>query len=331
MRDTAESEVHAPLTWDDMWKLVGVGCMQGIEIGCFNKALEFLTVSKRTMILSMNQIFVLIISACWGLERIGLCKVFAAVLLTTGASFQGLSSWSHRLDDGLEGSNGFIMGNALAFGSMLVACFRWAIMQHLTQRGSSRLVHMSKLQIVWRVSPWIALVCFLLSLVFERPGLDACHPAQIADVLIISLGIMLLMSAEILLVQLTSAVAFNVAAALHNIPVVLSGVFLFHDVIPPQALIGFGFCLMGALMYVFARYFSDARNPEQVGSKAVKTAPEDAKTAVSPMKGTEDHIQLDLDCVPEFQTFCTSAAVDERERLQPLPTSFGARVSAEKT
>merc|ERR1712176_142617 len=64
-------------------------------------------------------------------------------------------------------------------------------------------------------------------------------------------------------VQMTSAVAMNVAGQLHNIPIVLSGVFFFNEKISPLAALGFSFCIVGAILYTSERRrSSDSRMVE---------------------------------------------------------------------
>merc|ERR1711974_260924 len=66
-----------------------------------------------------------------------------------------------------------------------------------------------------------------------------------------------LMASEFMLVQLTSAVALNVASSLHNIPVAVAGVFFFNEHIYLRAGIGFCVGLVGAMLYTLDRYRSD--------------------------------------------------------------------------
>merc|ERR1712217_650662 len=51
----------------------------------------------------------------------------------------------------------------------------------------------------------------------------------------------------------TSAVAMGVASQLHNIPIVLGGVFLFSEKVHPFAILGFACCISGALLYTSER------------------------------------------------------------------------------
>ncbi|CAE7940724.1 unnamed protein product, partial [Symbiodinium sp. KB8] len=60
--------------------------------------------------------------------------------------------------------------------------------------------------------------------------------------------------AELKLVSLLSAVAFNVLSTLHQIPIVLAGVILQHNTVSISSWAGFACCLIGALVYAIARY-----------------------------------------------------------------------------
>lgn len=281
-----------------MWKLFGVGAMQGLEIGCFNKSLSFISVSKRTMVVSTNLLFVMAVAVPSGLEHISQWKLLSVSLLTVGGLLQGFSTWRHRDED--DDSSFALEGNALAVVAMLLGACRWAIMQHLSQRSEAEscLRHMSKLQLVWRVTPSLAATCLSFAYAFEAPAFSKLSADVLADALVVGVAVLLLMSSEFMLVQLTSAVALNVAAALHNIPVALAGVVLFSERVHRFAAVGFCVCLVGAVVYTLAR------------SSGEETTTHDAM----PFKSVPEETEVFAGAVA-FEQCVDFGAVDRREKL----------------
>jgi len=115
---------------------------------------------------------------------------------------------------------------------------------------------LTKLQMVswvmWMSTP----VCLGLSLVFEPDGLTQVsrHAAAVTElVTLLTIGVMGINLAEFGIVQYTSAVTFNVLAQLHSIPLILAGVTLFGEEIAVAQVLGFGICLLGALLYSYTK------------------------------------------------------------------------------
>jgi len=120
----------------------------------------------------------------------------------------------------------------------------------------AQLPPLTKLQMVswvmWMTTP----VCLGLSLVFEPDGLTQVsrHPTAVTGlVTLLTIGVMGINLAEFGIVQYTSAVTFNVLSQLHSIPLILAGVTLFGDEIDAAQVLGFGICLLGALLYSFTK------------------------------------------------------------------------------
>jgi len=125
-----------------------------------------------------------------------------------------------------------------------------------TERALLRAVPLSKLRMVswvmWTTTP----VCLGLSIFFEPSGLlhASRHPVAVLGlVALLTVGVMGINVAEFGIVQWTSAVTFNVLSQLHSIPLVLAGVTCFGERIAPIQVLGFGICLVGALMYSVVR------------------------------------------------------------------------------
>jgi len=120
----------------------------------------------------------------------------------------------------------------------------------------ARLPPLTKLQmvswVIWMTTP----VCLGLSLVFEPDGLTQVsrHPTAVTGlVTLLTIGVMGINLAEFGIVQWTSAVTFNVLSQLHSIPLIMAGVILFGEEIVAAQVLGFGICLLGALLYSFSK------------------------------------------------------------------------------
>lgn len=80
--------------------------------------------------------------------------------------------------------------------------------------------------------------------------------------LVVACVLVVMLYAELHLVDYLSAVAFNVLATIHQVPIVLAGVLINHDRVGMMSACGFACCLAGAFVYASARY----------AEKAAKTA-----------------------------------------------------------
>merc|ERR1712032_1778517 len=80
---------------------------------------------------------------------------------------------------------------------------------------------------VARIFPITGLVCLILGVIFEAPSLalgDVFQPALLSKVLEIGCGVMTLVTSEIMLISLTSAMALQVLMSLHQIPIFLGAI-----------------------------------------------------------------------------------------------------------
>jgi len=268
---TSDAEVEGTvLTWDERLKMAIIGAMRGVEIACVNKALEFLTLSQRTMITSMNVLCVMAIASYFKLESLNFTKLVAATLLLTGGMMQGLATWNNYVGEHDSGMS--MVGYALLILAMFFACSRDALSQHLLQGSGAEtggLKHASPLRLLWRMMPMTCSICLLLTPIFEISAFWNINLAVLQSALEVSITITIMLTSELCLVKLTSAVALNVASALHNIPVVLAGVFFLHDVVHPYAAIGFAFCLGGAILYALSdRQYVDEETEKRPGKDA---------------------------------------------------------------
>mmetsp|Transcript_73621 Transcript_73621/g.239702 ORF Transcript_73621/g.239702 Transcript_73621/m.239702 type:complete len:434 (+) Transcript_73621:108-1409(+) len=240
-----------PLSWTELAMLLALGGLQGFEIGLTNKALEFLTVAGRTMVSSTSVLFMMATARMWGLERLGLLRLCSAALLLLGGFFQGYGQQSDKSSN--------IVGIMMQAVSMLLSSQRWALAQFILQRSplDSALGQISKLQLLSRTLPVTGLVCLPLAIWLE-PGaytyVNLMQPVLHFRVVVIAAALTAMLYAELKLVNLLSAVAFNVLATIHQIPIVLAGVLLQHNHVDLTSTYGFAACLLGALVYAAARH-----------------------------------------------------------------------------
>lgn len=247
------------LTWKEWLQLVLLGLIQGVEIACNNKSLEYLSVSARTMTCSTSVLFMMLTARVWGLEKLGCMRLTAACLLLLGGGLQGVDNLGGG--QGSAEARAYTIGVSLQLTSMVTASQRWALVQYVTQRSppGSALAQMSKskLQLVQRTLPITGCVCFLLSFYFEWDSLALsswCRPDLAIKMLGIAAGITVLTVSELEIVRLASAVAIQILSTLHQIPIAFAGVMFFRETVNPLSWFGFSLCLLGGLCYVKVRF-----------------------------------------------------------------------------
>mmetsp|Transcript_145890 Transcript_145890/g.406355 ORF Transcript_145890/g.406355 Transcript_145890/m.406355 type:complete len:596 (-) Transcript_145890:105-1892(-) len=267
--------------------LITMGLIQGLALGAKNEALLLLSVSTRTMIFATNVLVVMLIARLFGLETLKKTKLVAALLLAVGGMFQGFATWQ-RMQKGDEFNSDEPLGYALAFLALVLDAMRWVLLQAVfsqeepsgggaaaegtdrecsatvtsggessgSDRGASKAVPLSKLQMVswvmWTTTP----VCLGLSVFFEPKGLEQASRQPVSVFWLVALltaGVMGINLAEFGIVQWTSAVTFNVLSQLHGIPLVMAGVTFFGEHIVPVQVLGFGICVLGAVLYSFVK------------------------------------------------------------------------------
>lgn len=272
------NEIPPRLSQGEVATLVAIGAIQGVEIGCNNKALEFLTVATRTMIGSTNVVCMMVVARLWGLEQFDFPRCAALFLLTVGSAMQGVghratdSVFAHGVPHGVPHwtqaawvPQGQLKGVLLMCVSMILASIRWCCLQTTLQRApeDSAMSKMTKLQLIMTIMPCTSLVCFCFALIFEGTALHTrwYGPSLFVRVLSITMLVMGLVFAELALVKLTSALCLNVLATLHQIPIVLVGMAVFGDGVSTHGTTGFALCLLGALVYARARSSSDHTAP----------------------------------------------------------------------
>merc|ERR1712187_341526 len=101
--------------------------------------------------------------------------------------------------------------------------------------------------------PCTAATCIVLTFLFEPEAFAELRTRIFLRIAGVAAMIAIMVASELMMVQLTSAVAFNVAGQLHNIPIVLGGVVFFDETVHPFSIVGFALCIIGALVYTNER------------------------------------------------------------------------------
>lgn len=261
----ASSPPAPSMQWHEVAKLFMIGAIQGIEYGCGNKSLDYLSISARTMFGSITVLMMMLTARFWGLERLDLVRLVVASLLVTGGALQGLDINENAKH---AESSSYARGICLQFVAMLAASQRVALVQFVTQRSphGSALAHMSKskVHLVKWTYPITGIVCFAFSFAFEMDGLESARLFQgdlTAKVLMLAAGVVVVTIAELEIVRVTSAVALAVLGTVHQIPIAMAGIVFFGDRVRPLRAVGFASCVLGGLCYAMARHFDGYVRP----------------------------------------------------------------------
>ena len=156
----------------DVAQLLLLGIMQGVEIGMSNKSLEFLSVSARTILNSMNVFFMMISAKFWGMEQLDRLRILSAGFQVTGGFLTGLSGWGSQAvqeaSDSGEFHNHQVSGALLQLGTLLIASQRWVMLQFIMQKSNL----LGKLELSAWIMPVTSLVCFAMAAAFETQALS---------------------------------------------------------------------------------------------------------------------------------------------------------------
>ncbi|CAK9033717.1 TPT domain-containing protein [Durusdinium trenchii] len=236
----ARRTAQPPLQGHEMVYVVLIGTVQGFEIGLTNKALEqpglnwerleikrsqetlrYLSVAARTMISSTSVLFMMCTARLWGLERLGLLRLCSSTLMILG----GVAQCESPQVPGVEW-----LGILMQLTSMLLSAQRWAMAQVVLQSPRG-LRGVSKLSLLARTLPITGAISMVLACIFEPNAMQALLNQNqtttlqlLLRVVLVAVGLTSMLFAELNLVSLLSAVAFNVLSTLHQIPIVLAGV-----------------------------------------------------------------------------------------------------------
>jgi len=253
------TEHHLPppprMMTSEVLKILVIGCLQGVELGCNNKATEFLPVSTKVMLHSMFVLFVMVSARLWGLEPLGHWRCISASLILIGGIFQGWSAERRSVPKGQQTQQ--LHGALLMLFAMVLGSQRWALIQIVVHSEvTSALGQLTKLQYSTRTLPTAGVICFIGALIFERGAFSAQalkHQQLWIAIPSIGLCVITLTLSELSVVRRTSAVALQVLATLHQIPIVVVSAVLFHEHVSLLSTFGFVCCILAAFVYAAAR------------------------------------------------------------------------------
>ena len=151
----------------DCAELVGVGVMQGVEIGMSNKSLEYLSVSTRTILSSLSVFFMMMSAQLWGLEQLDRLRICSACFQILGGLLHAVGA-SHDSEHS-AGIQRYWYGTLLQLGTLVLASQRWAILQNIMQKSK---LHLGKIELAAFIMPVTSLVCLVLAIIFERDAFD---------------------------------------------------------------------------------------------------------------------------------------------------------------
>merc|ERR1712048_1120373 len=127
------------------------------------------------------------------------------------------------------------------------------------------------------VLPVAGVICFLLALIFEAEAFTTSsvgHTILLVSVPAVGAMITTLTVSELSLVHRTSAVALQVLATLHQIPIVAISAAVFHDDVNPLSISGFACCIMAAFVYVAARRADKRLEKQQLRQESITSPAE---------------------------------------------------------
>jgi drug/metabolite transporter (DMT)-like permease len=263
----------------ELWFLLLMGAFQGIELALVSNSYRYLSIAENRMVMASTVVIQLFTAVLWRIERIWWLKWLAAAVLVGGAATQALDCTDRAAGVGVIalvcGPHGFHadpgateaartksswQGWVMVVSSVLISANRWALTQYVFQRSpvDSAFRRWGKIQMMPYMSAGTIVVCLFLAAMFEpeafaefvvRGGVQNL----VSFVLLVSFSIALLTMCELLIVSMTAATVMVILAVVNNIPMILAGVIINHDVVFRNQWIGFALCSTGALIYFYAR------------------------------------------------------------------------------
>jgi len=238
-----------------------LGALQGVEISLANFVLHKLSVALRTELLMTLPLMMFTVACLAGLERPRRMLTLAITLITLG----GVLSTSGAL----KSSNIWVVAVVLLQG--LIAVVRWVWTQKCL--GSDRENAPSPLRLAGRIVPFTSAIALAGAWFCEPSGfsvlLHRSFTREILGRVIASgCGVAVLMIAELRVVQLTSALLFGIFVPLHNVFIILLGVFLRHSIVTKLNWFGIFVLSCGTGLYTYGRRTEDtepantAQNPK---------------------------------------------------------------------
>lgn len=262
-RRSAKPPPPPPRMQPGEWRrLLLVGALNGCQIACINAGIARVGLTTYALVMALGPAWTMIVSRLVGLESCTPQKSLALVLLTAGLAIQGLHSSRH---DGIRSSSTAVWGSLLLLLATLAGAGRWVCTQLVLTAAPphTALGQLTKLGLTWRMSAMVSAQCLAGSCLLEGgAGLSLAvwaSPALSCRVLAIASAILGTVLAQISLVARTSAMALEIASALHLAPLIAVGTLLFGERVSAWQVAGFGCCSCGALVYGLAKEAERAR------------------------------------------------------------------------
>lgn len=240
-----------------------IGALAGVELALSNVALVQLSMTFRTMLHSCAPCLMLTFGVLFGVERASSKAVLAVLLLTAGGVLSGLA----------EGADFRTRGIGIQFLASVISVVRWVWVQKFFQQpaeGHSAKHPLKVLDLARVMSLYVAIVAAVLTCVVEPAALGPVgrvfgadpqaagalgrhFPVIAAFVGLATCGVFVLNLAEMRLTALTSALTLSVAAALHNIPILVAGLYTFEERLNLVHMCSFVLIMAGTGLYIAIR------------------------------------------------------------------------------
>jgi len=225
--------------------IVTIGICTGIDIGFSNWSFVFITVSSYTILKSGMLLLTFIFSVALGLEKCGLCLLSSCIAITAGIA---MASYGDPDFD--------IRGCVLLIVAMLAGAGRWVATQWLVKDdddGESKTVRFVAL-----ISPSGALALLPLALILEGRAAVSMSSEDAGSFALVALGGGLLsfalVSVEIYLCTITSAMSLSVFGVTKSMIQIFLGALIFHDRLTPSNITGIAVTTVGVLWYNALRH-----------------------------------------------------------------------------
>lgn len=250
-----------------------IGALAGLELVAGNLALVQLSMTFRTMLHACTPVMMLAAGVLFGVESLSARACFAVFFLTAGGVLSGLA----------EGADFHSRGIGIQLVASALATVRWVLVQKLFQQpkeGVSAKHPLKVLDVTRVTSCYVALVAGAMTICIEPAALGPVGVLFGADadaagalrrhlpvigtfVSVAAAGVCLLMWAEMRLTALTSALTVSVAAALHNVPIIVAGCYTFQEQINVLHVCSFALVMVGTLLYIAIRAEQEPQAPKE--------------------------------------------------------------------
>lgn len=243
-----------------------LGVLQGLEVGLGAVVIRAVSVELRTEIHMMAPAIMYVGGLAVGLETTAPTLVFSVLCITAG----GLMSISGHM-----GGDNTMMLVPVAILAGLCATSRWVLTQYwLAPKGSP--LRPSPLLLLCRMSPATGLTGLIGAAIFEPAMYSSVtslpDPQAVwIRILFIGISVVLMISAELRVVQLTSALLLGMLTPIHNLTIIVYGILHGNSSqVTPLNWAGIALCTVATVLYSHARHtqakhmcVAEAREPAE--------------------------------------------------------------------